>query len=251
MPIPWYYIWSHDYRIFHEIMQDSIKYPEFELSPIEVPQSRFDSELYSKEGSHFWRGSCIKLNYIIESLKKAKEESKPYILFTDIDIVVRENIYNDVKGFMDKSMDMVFMKEGNGINFGFMFLRVCDEVIDFFIKVINNLKYINTSFMDQECVNAELPSYPGKYTCFNENDFILSNNWNVNNTPTYKVIQVLCSNPDKLCNMLEKTVSMCLLMDMRPYAKYSSLTKDILHHINNILVNKYNMSPKLLYEPPV
>ena len=249
MQIPWYYIWSENYRIFHEIMKDSIKYPEFELSPIEIPQERFDSELYKNEGQHFWYKSLIKVDTILDCLKKGHEQSKPYILFTDIDIVVRENIYKDVKGFMDKSVDMVFMKEGSIMNIGFMLLRVSDEVYSFW-QLIRS-KMIEKDGLDQIYVNAELPCYRGKYTCFNENDFILSNRWNVNNTPTYKVIQVLCSNPDKVCNMVEKMLSMCVLMDMRPYMKHSSLSKDILHHINNILVNKYNIPLSSLYEVPI
>jgi len=249
MPIPWYYIWSENYRIFHEIMQDSIKYPEFELIPIEIPQSRFDSELYNDKNKHFWYKSLIKVDTILDCLKKGHEESNPYILFTDIDIIVRENIYNNVKGFMDKSVDMVFMKEGSIMNIGFMLLRVSDEVYNFWSLIRS--KMIEKDGLDQMYVNECLLSYPRMYTHFDENDFILSNNWNVNNTPTYKVIQVLCSNPDKLCNMFEKTVSMCLLMDMRPYMKYSSLSKDILHHVNRILVKNYNMPPELLYEPPV
>ena len=249
MPIPWYYIWSDNYRIFHEIMKDSIKYPEFELSPIEIPQERFDSELYKNESQHFWYKSLIKVDTILDCLKKGHEQSKPYILFTDIDIIVKENIYNDVKGFIDQSVDMVFMKEDSIMNIGFMLLRVCDELYSFWTLIRS--KMMEKDGLDQIYVNSELPSYSGKYTCFNENDFILSKSWNINNVSTYKVIQVLCSNTDKICNIIEKTVSMCVLMDMKPYMKYSSLSKDILHHINYILVNKYNMPPELLYEPPV
>ena len=247
MPIPWYYIWSDNYRIFHEIMKDSIKYPEFELSPIEIPQERFDSELYSKEGSHFWRGSCIKLNYILECLKKAKEESKPYILFTDIDIIVRANIYSDLIPYMDNQDDMVFIKEGNGINFGFMFLRACDKVIDFMDKVIYHLKYVDKELMDQQCVNKLLVSYTGKYTCFDENYFTLSNVWN--GSLSCKVIQVLCDGLIKEYNIIEKIVCISQLINIKPYMKY--ISAESMQKIEQFIKEVLGGDPELLMFRPV
>jgi len=250
MPIPWYYMWSDNYRIFHEIMKDSIiakQKSEFQLCPIEVPQKRFDSELYSNDGSHFWSGSCIKLNYIIESLKIAKEKSEPYILFTDIDIFVKSNIHSDIKQYIDNNVDMVFMKELDGINFGFMLIRICDEVVQFF-TTIRSMLIVNDG-LDQQCVNELLPSYTGKYACFDEQDFILSYKYDIKTAPSYKVIQVLCSNTNREHNIFEKLLSMNTLIDMRPYMKYSLLSNDLIIHMNRILVNSYGMVPELLYNP--
>jgi hypothetical protein len=245
MTIPWYYIWSENYRIFHEIMKDSIKYPEFELCPIEVPQELFDYELYSKEGSHFWRGSCIKLNYILESLKKAKEESQPYILFTDIDIVVTNNIYSDLIPYMDNQDDMVFIKEMDGINFGFMFLRVCDEVIDFINKVIYYLKNIDKELMDQQCVNKLLLSYEGKYRCFDENYFTLSNLWRA--SLSCKVIQVLCDGLIKEYNIIEKIVCISQLINIKPYIKY--ITSESMQKIEKFIKEVLHADPQIMFNP--
>ena len=67
MTVAWYFLWSKDYRMFYEILKDTMKEPELELRPIEIPQERFDAELYQhRNGEHFWHGSYIKVNAVIE-----------------------------------------------------------------------------------------------------------------------------------------------------------------------------------------
>jgi hypothetical protein len=243
MSIPWYYIWSHDYRIFHEIMQDSIKYPEFELSPIEIPQERFDSELYKNEGQHFWYKSLIKVDTILDCLKKGHEQSKPYILFTDIDIVVRENIYKDVKGFMDKSVDMVFMKEGSIMNIGFMLLRVCDEVYSFW-QLIRS-KMMEKDGLDQMYVNECLLSYRRMYTHFDEKLYTSSNLWN--GSLSCKVIQVLCDGLIKEYNIIEKIVCISQLINIKPYIKYVDAKS--MQKIEKFVKEVLQAEPGLMFNP--
>jgi hypothetical protein len=243
MPIPWYYIWSENYRMFHEIMQDSIKYPEFELSPIEIPQERFDSELYKNEGQHFWYKSLIKVDTILDCLKKGHEQSKPYILFTDIDIIVRDNIYKDVKGFMDKSVDMVFMKEGSIMNIGFMLLRVSDEVYSFW-QLIRS-KMMEKDGLDQMYVNECLLSYPRMYTHFDEKSYTPSNLWN--GSLSCKVIQVLCDGLIKEYNIIEKIVCISQLINIKPYMKYVDAKS--MQKIEKFVKEVLQAEPCLMFNP--
>lgn len=237
--VPWYYMWSENYRFFYEMMKDSVKEPNFQMCPIEIPQSQFDSELYQTEGKHFWHGSLIKVNTILDCLKKAKEEGKPYILFTDIDIIVKPGVYADLEPYMKEGVDMVFLKEGSTVNIGFMLFRVCEEVVNFWKEV--SVKMVEKHEIDQLYVNQMLPSYSGKYAIFNDKAFTLSNMWD--GTTEYKVLQLLCSCLGKEYNMAEKIFNAAQHIDVQPYMKY--VNQEIIPYIyefQDFLHRKYQES---------
>ena len=224
-PIPWYYMWSENYRFFYEILKDYVKESEFIMSPIEIPQERFDSELYQSEDKHFWHGSLIKVNAVIDSLTESQKNGHPYILFTDIDIIVKPGIYAEMKPYMESGIDMVYLKEGSTVNIGFMLLRVCSEVIDFWNQV--RLKMIDNVGIDQNYINKMLPNYSGKHGTFDDQVFTLSNMWN--RTTEYKVLQLLCSCLGKEYNMAEKIFSAAQHINVEPYMKY--VKPDIIPYI--------------------
>ena len=78
MTLPWYYMWSDNYRFFHEIVKDSMKDPEITLKPVEVAQSLFDKELYKVQGKHHWEGSLIKVDLLLDRLNEALTNSETH-----------------------------------------------------------------------------------------------------------------------------------------------------------------------------
>ena len=45
MKIPWYYMWSPKYEIFHRLFIDTMKEEAIEVCPIFIEQSTFDAEV--------------------------------------------------------------------------------------------------------------------------------------------------------------------------------------------------------------
>jgi hypothetical protein len=225
MQIPWYYMWSENYRFFHEIVKDSMKEPEFELRPIEIAQSCFDKELYKVEGKHHWEGSFIKIDLLIDRLKEAIEQSEPYILFTDVDLVVKPGVYQGLKTYIDDGYEMVFLKEGEQLNIGFILLRTSQHVIDFWKGIRKMME--EKEGHDQAYVNQAIHAFTGKYTTFDDQIFTCSNTWNC--TTEFAIMQVLCSCLGKEFNMAEKIFSTAQHIDIQSYMQY--VKEDIIPYI--------------------
>jgi hypothetical protein len=225
MTIPWYYMWSDNYRFFHEILKDSMKEPEFALKPIEIAQSRFDKELYKVQGKHHWEGSCIKIDLLLDKLHEAADAKESYILFTDVDIIVKPGVYESLKSHMDSNYDMVFLKEGTQLNIGFLLLKNSKVVIDFW-KSIRRMM-VEKEGWDQGYVNESIQSFTGSYTTFDDQVFTCSNTWN--RTKDFAVLQVLCSCLGKEFNMAEKIFSSAQYIDVQPYMQY--VKEDIIPYI--------------------
>ena len=167
-------MWSEKYQIFHEIMKDIQS--EFEMHPIHIPQSRFDDELYKQAGEYFWYGSLIKVETVIDSIVESMANSTQYLLFTDIDIIVKPGVNDALKPYIDANNDMVFLKEGSHTNIGFILLKATDNVLNFW-KMIRSMMIEKTG-LDQTYVNQMLESYLGKWTHFDNQVFACSNTWN-------------------------------------------------------------------------
>lgn len=241
--IPWYYMWSKSYHLFYELLKDSVKEPEFTMTPIEVEQSRFDSELYQIQGEHFWQGSLIKVDTLLECLKTATDEGKPYILFTDIDIIVKPGVFAGIKPYMDDQYDMVFLKEGDHMNIGFLLLRVIPDVIAFWQQIRSLVQ--ESGGLDQSCVNQTLPGFNGKHTSFDNQIFACTNTWD--RSKPFVVLQLLCSRfgrdqgVEKECNMAEKIFSAAQLVNMEPYMKYVDPSIiPFIYKVQEIIVGKTN-----------
>jgi len=210
--VPWFYMWSQKYAFFHNMLQDDMKDSELKLEPIFIEQSVFDAKLHQTEGSHAWAGCSMKIDLLIERLKSAKE---PYILFTDVDIVVKPGIYEKIKPFMDKGDTMVFLKEGEHLNIGFVLLKVCPEVLEFWELVKATMD--EKAGHDQTHVNDLIREYPHPWSTFNQTDFACSNTWD--GSP-FVVIQPLCSNIGKEFVMAEKVFYAAQYTDTEKYMKY-------------------------------
>jgi len=193
------------------MLQDGMKESELSLEPIFIEQSVFDEKLHQTEG-HAWMGCSLKIDLLIERLKRAKE---PYILFTDVDVVVKPGIYEKLKGHMDKGDSMAFLKEGEHLNIGFILLKVCSEVLEFWELVKATID--EKGGHDQAHVNDLISGYPGTWSTFDQKDFACSNTWD--GSP-FVVIQPLCSNIGKEFVMAEKVFYAAQYTDTEKYMKY-------------------------------
>jgi len=211
--IPWYYMWSQKYEFFHRILQDNMKEPNLKLEPIFIDQSAFDSSLYQREG-HPWLGSTLKVDTIIRVLKESKDT---YILFTDIDIIVKPGIYDRLKIYMGSDISMVFLKEGEHLNIGYMLLKVCPDVLAFW-ELVRAKVIDDPSVLDQRYVLDLAAEFPGRYTTFDNQEFACTNTW-LGKTP-FLVMQILSSCLGKEYDFPEKIFHTAQNMDVQAYMKY-------------------------------
>jgi hypothetical protein len=210
--LPWYYVYSPRYTAFHYMMQDCIRDSRFELRPIFVEQSVF-KKAYNPAAGHFMCGCYIKLEKILELLKTLPLYS--YFLLTDNDVIVikNEGLFEYLQVFMDKGVDMAFMRERVGefqVNVGFQLFKVCPRVIRFFEEVIEITRSSNTSETDkmdeQSIVVSLLPKFPGTIEIFDNTRIVLSNMFNETNPKeNINAVHLLCGNhKDFRMNMYEK-----------------------------------------------
>jgi hypothetical protein len=236
-------MWSEKYRFFHEILQNEVKEPNLRLEPIHIDQSVFDKELYQIEG-HAWMGCCIKIDLLIQRLKdNIGNKETPYILFTDVDLIVKPGIYDKLAKYLNGEIDstMVFLKEGDHLNIGFILLKVCDEVIAFW-EIIRE-KMVEKSDHDQKYVNELIKEYTGTWSVFDTQDFLCSNNWN-GETP-FVVLQLLSSCLGKEYDFAEKIFYSAQHMGIDPYMQY--VPKDIIPFIykfQEILIRSHQQAKK-------
>ena len=199
-----------------------MKEPEFTLSPIYIEQAVFDVELYKDTTKHAWDSSLIKVNAILDSLNN---ESGSYLLFTDVDIVIKPTVYHNIKQYIDDNQTMVFLEEGNHLNIGFILMKVCHEVVDFWTSVKNNI--LHTPGLDQDYVNSLIKLYKGKWTKFHNQQFTCSNTWD--GTTEFSILQTLSSCLGKEYDFVEKIFEIAQHIDMNDYMKY--FPQDLIPYI--------------------
>jgi len=216
--VPWYYMWSQKYQFFHEVLVNEMKDPNISLEPIHIEQSVLDKELYKTEGCH------IKIDLLIKCLKdNMGNKERPYILFTDVDLIVKPGIYDSLKTHIDSNVDMVFLKEVDA-NIGFILLKVCDEVLTFWQLVKERM--LEKVGHDQTYVNELIKDFPGKWEYFNDK-FICSNGWD--GDKPFVVMQQLSSFSDSRLDFAEKIFYSAQHMNVEPYMKY--VPEDIIESI--------------------
>ena len=191
----------------------NMKESEFTLCPIEINQSVFDKELYREEGKHSWNGCLIKIDLLLECLRTSAES---YILFTDVDLIVKSDVYKNLKSHMDADQTMVFLEEGEHLNIGFILLKVCPDVIGFWSDVREAM--IKNPGHDQKYVNDMICNYKGLWTKFDNQIFTCSNIWN--GTTEFSVLQPLSSCLGKEFDFAEKIFTAAQHIDVNDYMRY-------------------------------
>lgn len=207
--IPWYYMWSPRYEVFHRVLQTQF-HESTELShhfsdrPLFFEQSFFSKELTEEKGIHPFVGSSVKIELVLQALENNRGN---YILFTDVDIIVlkEEMLFEKLKPYMDNDYDMVYLSEDKAMssaNIGFCFLFANDRVIDFWKQV---KQAMTSSSHDQGVVNSLLPSFQGSWCLFDEQDFLLSNRLPKNSdTGDAVILQVLSEIGNRDIELLQK-----------------------------------------------
>jgi len=192
-----------------------MKETELKLEPIFIEQSVFDENLHKKQGEHAWSGCSIKIDLLIQRLKEANNVH-PYILFTDVDLVVKPGIYKHLVSYMESGTSMVFLKEGQHLNIGFVLLKVCPDVLAFWEMV--KAKMVEEPKHDQGYVNELIEGYPGTYATFDNQVFCCSNTWK--GTVPFVVMQPLCSCLGKELDFAEKVFYAAQYTEVQNYMKY-------------------------------
>jgi len=216
-------MWSHNYRVFHNIMQDTIHDPKMPLRPLEIPEGRFYGELYKHNDCHYLTGSSIKIESILIALYEAKCDSLPYIFFTDIDIVVKPGVYDALQKYIDDGQDMVFINDGRSVNISAMLIRVSTITTDFW-KDLHSMMSEKIQ-LDQDLVNKHIKEFPGKWTTFDQK-FTLSENWD--QTP-FVLMHLPCTYLGKEYNMAERIFTLAQHIDLEPYMQY--VDEDVIPYI--------------------
>jgi hypothetical protein len=206
-------MWSEKYQFFHEALQASMKDSEFTLMPINIEQSYFDENLYKIENAHAWAGCSLRIDLIIERLENADTS---YILFSDVDIVAKSKIYENMKGHIEKKESMVFLQNNKEINIGFVLLKVCPEVIEFWKGI--RLAIMEKPGHDQKYVNDLIKGYTGSWTKFDSQLFTRSNIWN--HMSDYSIFQPHSSSLGRDFDFAEKIFTMAQHLDVQEFMKY-------------------------------
>jgi len=210
-------MWSQKYELFHRLLVDTVtpeKEPNMSLRPLFLEQSVFDAEL-DQTKAHPWMGCARKVVLVLDHLKAALDAKDPYILFTDIDIIVKQGIYATLAPFMESETTMVFLKEGEHCNIGVCLLKVCPEVISFWEMVLAHMQV--ESVHDQAVVNKLLPGYPGSWATFSTKEFACSNTWD--GSP-FVLYQPLCSRLGPEMDFAEKIFYSAQFANLQDYMKY-------------------------------
>jgi len=184
------------------MFKDSIKDERFNVTPLFVEQSEFNKVTYN--GAHYLTGCFIKQEIILHILKKLPKNS--YFLFTDVDFVIlnEKGLYEFLKGYMDREVDMAYMWEGDKCNVGFALLRANEKTIAYFESVVK-IGCERNDLNDLEVMFPLFSEFTGTIKILDKSVICLSNYYNETEKTGIKMVQLLCSNSKNYkLNMMEK-----------------------------------------------
>jgi len=217
--VPWYYIWSEKYEIFHTIFQDTVTrlYPniskEFSIRPIYLEQSEFTKKLNTDQTTHPFKGCNIKIDTLINFINANMNN---YFIFSDIDIIVKQP---DIRQMIDKHLkhDMTFMSEdknSKAANIGFCLIKATKETLEFW-KQVQRL-VLEESGHDQDIVNLLLKTTKLKTALFSEID-IVSQKTCTKDT-NFKIVQILSTGGNSVhWQLIEKIRIIPFFINIAPY----------------------------------
>jgi len=212
-PIPWFYIYSPKYELFHHVLHSSLSdCSGFTVHSCFVPQSVF-SGVYKAGEAHSLAGNYVKYTILLQILQAHPGQ---HLLMTDVDLVVDR--LDEFRASLEsyKVFDLTYMRESpttSDINGGFAFIKSTDRTIAFYEQIIERLK-ANPDLNDQGCINDALPSFPGSYSLF-DGKTVRNSNYHKLGEPFY-VVQCLCSSDSFEKNLLEKLLTLATFFDLEP-----------------------------------
>ena len=237
--IPWYYIWSEKYEIFHTIFQDTVSrvHPnmrkEFAIRPIYLEQSEFTKKLNTDHKTHPFTGCNIKIDTLIDCIEANMNNS---FIFSDIDIIVRQP---SIKAMIEKFLtsDMTFMSEdtnSTAANIGFCLIKATPETLVFW-KQVQRL-VLEESGHDQDIVNRLLKTTTLKTSLFSEIDIISQKT--CTKATNFKIVQILSTGGNSAYwQLIEKIRILPFFINIEPYRYLISeqQTKDIQYFSSKLI----------------
>jgi len=236
--LPWYYVWSPRYEIFHRILSQQLHdISGIKVNPLFVEQSVFTRKRNAvKEGEHFFTGIGIKIYAIIKILKESPDN---FIVFSDVDLVV---LGKDIIAIMEsyKVNDITCMRDSfskEEYNIGCMLIKSTTETISLFERA---LEVIHTeNLLDQVAFNREIANFKGAHAYFSTKQFLQSNMIHEEEDESqYRVIQCLCAADQEPMEVItEKIITLADFVDITsikdiiPRDIYDAL-KDYAKYIN-------------------
>lgn len=215
MIIPWFYIWSPRYEIFHHTLSSSVMdCSGFQLNPCFFPQSAFD-RIKVNAGDNPFCGNALKLRMILKELQSLPEDS-PFIL-SDADIYLTDS--NKFHSLCENEIGKAsivggaeFIGNSDFMNMGLLLCRNNKEVRDFFTFLAELIE--SSGLLDQDLFNKNKREWVKDIGMFSTDDVIQTNMYKVSNKK-FSAIQFLSSCDPKL-------LSSCDSKDMHIYEKLIS-----------------------------
>lgn len=194
------------------MLVDTVKDERFKVTPLFVEQSEFNRTTYRDGAPHFFSGCFIKQEMILHILKQVPEGT--YFLFTDVDLAIlrQDALYDFLKRYTDRQIDMVYMHENQNkeyapmnCNVGFALIRASTKTRNFFEEVMRQARTTTDKF-DMEIMTPLFPNFPGRIETFDPTRIVLSNQFTSLERPQDAIIvQLLCgNNSDYRKNMMQK-----------------------------------------------
>ena len=178
--IPWYYMWTPNYEIFHRLIQESLdRFPKLRADfcdrPMYYEQALFNKKLCTEAGAHSFKDSNLKVDLMIQSIEQNMGQ---YFIFSDADIYIASaHVKEMCEPFMALDYDTVFMKEFSDeanrvVNIGFILTKANETTLALWKDIQRRINECGGH--DQSIMNEILGTWSGKWATFDINDVVSS-----------------------------------------------------------------------------
>lgn len=223
--IPWYYMWTPNYEIFHRLIQESMdRFPRLRADfcdrPIYYEQALFNKKLSTEAGAHSFTNSNLKVDLMIQCIE---QNWGKYFIFSDADIHINSAKVKEMCGpFMELGYDSVFMAENSydsEVNIGFILTKANETTLALWKGIQSRIN--EQGGHDQSIMNDILrEGWAGKWAGFDTTD-VMSNK--THKGSDFIIFQFLSSCRGYELDIAEKLVS-----------HYNATNYDISHHFHLI-----------------
>lgn len=215
MAIPWFYIFSPKYEIFHHILYNSLsECSGFQVHPCFFEQSAFERiRVKVKDDEHFFSGNSLKFRMLLDKLKTMSEGAPFVISDADVYIPNATKFHSICLAELDKH-EITGMAEHIGdtksVNIGILLCKNTSAVRGFLTHLAEQIEA--TGGQDQLLFNNFYPDWPIRVGLFPLPDVIQSNMFDFKTD--FAAIQFLCSSNDSTKNIVSKLISACYFLDL-------------------------------------
>jgi hypothetical protein len=215
--IPWYYMWTPNYEIFHRLIQESfdrfpILHSDFCDRPMYFEQALFNQKLTisSEPGIHAFSNSNAKVDLMIQCIE---QNWGKYFIFSDADIYINSGKVKEMCApFMELGLDCVFMKENNteyDVNIGFVLTKANDLTLALWKDIRQRI--LNEGGHDQSIMCALLKNWAGNWSTFDAKDITCNKTYSDYN---FIIFQFLSSCNGYESDMAEKLYTLSKIYDI-------------------------------------